>query len=291
MKNKTLKLSSMIAMAFVLCSCYNFQNKDINEMNLIELNHYREYLNNQNTYLKEQNNILSEKSDGKTYQEIIDMMNYVNDEIVKANVMITNESRSFFQASTTSSGSGTIIREDNRYYYALTNNHVIYSLGNRVSYYVYDYLNNEYTNAQVMFSDPNYDMAIVRFAKGKTTLKVINLASEDVEMKENIIVVGQPQGQRNTITFGEVLSYGVVNCSDCDKNISNIKYECVYYDAITNNGNSGGMILNYNYELVGVVTFGMNASNGEYLYGAGSPVSKVKEFFSVNDFEVGDSHE
>ena len=55
--------------------------------------------------------------------------------------------------------------------------------------------------------------------------------------------------------------------------------------AITTNGNSGGMIIDYNYNLVGVVTYGMTSSDGKYMYGAGSPISKVKEFLTrVGDY-------
>ena len=74
-----------------------------------------------------------------------------------------------------------------------------------------------------------------------------------------------------------------------ERMISNIKYDCVYYNAITTNGNSGGMIINYDYKLIGVITFGLNDEKGDYLYGAGSPVSKVKEFLNNNSFEVGDN--
>ena len=221
----------------------------------------------------------------------MDMMNKINMEIVRSNVMITSESKSLFNGTSISSGSGTIIKEDQNYYYVLTNNHVIYSLGNRVSYYIYDYLNHEYSGATILFSNPNYDMALLRFSKGENELLVTPFSLNDANIKENVIVIGQPLGQRNTVTFGEVLSYGKVDCDNCNVNESNINYDCVFYDAMTFNGNSGGMILNYQYELVGVVTFGMNGTNGEYLHGAGSPISKVREFLTLNNFQVGDSND
>lgn len=289
MKNKILKVLSLFCV-FAFCGCFNddFIGKDINEMSLIELNFYNEELINYNQYLNGKYHQLVDISDYKTKEEIIDLINYVNDEVVKSNVMITNESKSFFHTTSVSSGSGTIIKEDSNYYYVLTNNHVIYALGNRTSYYVYDYLNNEYS-ATLLFNDPNYDMALLKFEK-KINLRVSTLASEDVKEKDNIIVIGQPKGQRNAITFGEVLYYDTVVCNDCQIDESNIDYECVYYNARTTNGNSGGMLINYNYELVGVVTYGMTNNHGEYVYGAGSPISKVKEFLSNNNFEVGDNN-
>ena len=231
MKNKFLKILSLLSV-FAFCSCFNFENKDISKMNVIELSQYNKQLKEENETLSEENEILSGVADGKTYKEVLEMINYVNEEVIKSNVMITSQSRVIFQTTSMSSGSGTIIKEDSTYYYVLTNNHVIYSFGTNISYYVYDYLNNEYSKAKVLFSDPDYDLAILRFAKGKDKLRVATLSQNDAEIEDNVIVIGQPQGQRNTITFGEVLSYGKVECSGCNKEESNIKYDCVYYDAI-----------------------------------------------------------
>ena len=113
------------------------------------------------------------------------------------------------------------------------------------------------------------------------------LASEDLSVKDNLIAIGQPLGQRNIITFGEVLKYDFVSCDNCNPSQSNISYECMYYSALTSNGNSGGMLINYNFELVGVVTYGLSI-DGVYNSGAGSSVSKVREFLTNNHFEVGD---
>lgn len=289
------KIKSVICLLSVLvctsCSLKDYDNVDINEMNLIQLNEYNKNLKNDKDDLEKSYNSLFDISDGKNEKEVIELFNYVNNEVVKSNVMITSESKSFFHTASVSSGSGTIIKEDDTYYYVLTNNHVIYSLGNRTSYYVYDYLNNEYKNAKVLFKDPNYDMALLRFTKGNVSLRVSELAGEDAKIKDNVIAIGQPLGQRNAITFGEVLKYEKVKCSNCKVDESNIGYDCVYYSAITSNGNSGGMLVNYNYELIGVVTFGLNDQRGDYLYGAGSPVSKVKEFLTNNNFKVGDNND
>ncbi len=285
MKNKIFKILCLTCV-FVFCGCNNHsESKDIEKMSIIELNNYYKEINREYENINKKYESLLDVSGLKSKEEIIQLINYVNNEVVKSNVMITNESKSFFHTTSVSSGSGTIIKEDEEYYYVLTNNHVIYTLGSRTSYYIYDYLNNEYS-ATLLFNDPNYDMALLRFRKSYD-LRVTKLAKEDVKEKENIITIGQPRGQRNAITFGEVLYYKQVICDDCKPNESNVKYECVYYNAKTTNGNSGGMLINYNYELVGVVTFGMSDNFGEYIYGAGSPTSKVREFLSNNNFEVG----
>ena len=277
---------------FVLCACsrVDYSGEPLEEMSLVELRNYNKDLQEEVNDLNDEYEKLYQVSDGLSKEEIISIINYVNNEVIKSNVMITSESKSFFNTSSVSSGSGTIVKEDEAYYYVLTNNHVIYALGNRTTYYVYDYLNNEY-RASIMFYDANYDMALLKFNKGESVLRVNKLAPEDLEISKNVIAIGQPGGQRNAITFGEVLKYEKVECSDCQSNQSNINYECMYYSAITSNGNSGGMVVDYNYNLVAVVTFGMMDYSGGYMYGAGSPVSKVKEFFNNNNFEVGDYNE
>ena len=291
MKNKISSFLCIVSI-FALTSCEKVDyQKNIEEMSLMELNELNESLTHQLDELISYNNELKDISENKTEDEIIELINYVNNEVIKSNVMITSESKSFFHGSSISSGSGTIIKEDENFYYVLTNNHVIYTLGNKTSYYIYDYLNNEYS-ASVMFCDPNYDMALLKFSKNTLApLRVSKIAIKDANVSDNIIAIGQPLGKRNAITFGEVLKYEVISCSDCNQYSSNISYECVYYDAPTTNGNSGGMLINYNYELVGVVTYGLNANNGEYLYGAGSPSSKIKEFLNNNNFEVGDDND
>ena len=287
MKKKIMTILCAFSFLFTACN----SDKPIEEMSLIELNSNYKELEEQYGYLKSQYDNLYDYVAGKSESEIINLINELNNEIIKSNVMITNESKSYFVGTSISSGSGTIIKEDANKYYVLTNNHVIYSLNaSRTSYYVYDYLNNEY-RANVEFYDPNYDMALLSFnKKSGSTLRVATLASSDLEVKDNLIAIGQPLGQRNMISFGEVVKYDYVDCTNCNESESNIDYECVFYDAVTTNGNSGGMLINYNYELVGVVTYGFTTNN-VYTYGAGSSVSKVREFLSNNDFKVGDSYE
>ena len=287
---KKVLASIVCIFSFFFCACEVDSDRSIEDMNLVELNLNYESLVYEYDSLKIDVDKLLDVVGNKSSSEIIDMINELNNEIIKSNVMITNEVKSYFNTTSISSGSGTIISEDSDKYYVLTNNHVIYSLNsNRTSYYIYDYLNNEY-RANVEFYNPDYDLALLSFNKGSNQLRVMKMADGDPYVKDNIIAIGQPLGQRNVITFGEVIMYDYVTCDECNVNQSNIKYECMYYDAVTTNGNSGGMIINFDYELVGVVTYGFTV-NGVYKYGAGSSVSKVREFLTNNHFEVGDYYE
>ena len=287
MKKGLITLVSVMSILF--CACTDDSN-EYSKMSLVELNNEYNKLLNEFNEEKQRYDILYDYVGGKSKSEVINIINELNNEVIKSNVTITNESKDYFSGTSISSGSGTIIKEDSNKYYVLTNNHVVYALNpNRTKYYVYDYLNNEY-EATLMFYDPNYDMALLSFNKVSSNLRVASLASSDLKVKDNLIAIGQPLGQRNIITFGEVIKYDTVQCDNCGEQESNISYDCMYYDAITSNGNSGGMLINFNYELVGVVTYGFT-SNGTYSYGAGSSVSKVREFLSNNHFEVGDYNE
>ena len=287
--NKKRKFISLVLGILLLSSCsFAYQNKSIDEMSTRELESYSRDLENDNKEIQTSIDEIKAYTDDKSEEEMIEMINYINTEIVKSNVMITNQSKSLFHTTAISSGSGTIIKEDTSYYYVLTNNHVIYSLGSRSYYYIYDYLNNEY-QATLLFHSPDYDLALLKFSKTRT-LRVNELASENIEIGKGVIAIGQPLGQRNAITFGKALKYDTVDCSTCNPDESNIQYQCVFYTANTNNGNSGGMLIDYNYKLVGVVTYGLSDARGNYMYGAGSPVAKIREFLTSNSFEVGDTN-
>ena len=116
MKNKLKGIFCLLSI-FVLSSCsfVNYSDKDMNNMNLIELNQYNKDLIEDNEDVKSDYENLVDISDGKTKEEIIELFNYVNDEVVKSNVMNTSESKSFFHTTSVSSGSGTIIKEDSSY--------------------------------------------------------------------------------------------------------------------------------------------------------------------------------
>ena len=290
MKRKLISLVLLLNV-FLLTSCFgnDYLNKNVEDMNKWELNQYQKYLEKNNEYFKNALDEAIDISDGKSEEEIIEMINYLNEEVIKSNVMLTNEAKTIYNRYSIMTGSGSIIKEDEDYYYVLTNNHVIYAFGSKANYYVYDYLNNEYA-ASIVFSNASYDMAVLKFEKGKQKLRIVNMAKDDIAINKNVIAVGQPGGQRNAITFGEAIKYDEVECYQCHKDESNVKYDCLYYNAITTHGNSGGMLLDYDYNMVAIVTFGMNADNGNYMYGAGSPASKIREFLALYEFELGDEN-
>ena len=153
-------------------------------------------------------------------------------------------------------GSGIIYKEDNRYYYALTNNHVVYPISGyrHVDYSVIDYLGNELSVSNV-YRDPDYDLAVVKFSKGED-----DLTDREFTIKENVIIsgtpviaLGQPQGQRNAITYGKVNCYtGPGELVNASSEQNNIQFNVLEHTAYTSSGSSGGPLLDINFNIVGI---------------------------------------
>ena len=177
-------------------------------------------------------------------------------------------------------GSGFIIKESGSYYYILTNNHVIESddSADKESIYVYDYNMNQYT-ATLMFNDSKYDMAVVRINKNSSyeALKVMKLADNNPSVGSDVIAIGQPQGQVNSITIGVVKKYVA---------ITSVSYNVIYHDAWIDHGNSGGMLLDTNLNVVGINTWGGQNNSYSNHESLASPVMKIKEFLNSNSFTL-----
>ena len=177
-------------------------------------------------------------------------------------------------------GSGFVIKETDQYYYILTNNHVVHSdiTADKESIYVYDYDMNQYVGT-VLFSSEEYDMALISINKNSTLnqLRVMELASDVPSIGDEVIAIGQPQGQVNSISIGNVKNF---------VRITNVSYKVIYHTAWIDHGNSGGMLLDINLNVVGINTWG--GSNNSYTNheSLSSPVDKIKEFLSKNSFTL-----
>ena len=177
-------------------------------------------------------------------------------------------------------GSGFVIKESDQYYFILTNNHVVHSdiSADKETIYVYDYDMNQYTGT-VLFSSEKYDMAVVRINKNTsfTELKVMELSNENPKVNDEVIAIGQPQGQLNSISIGNIRNY---------VNISSVNYKVIYHSAWIDHGNSGGMLLDINLKVVGINTWGGSNNSYSNHESLASPVDKIKEFLSENSFTL-----
>lgn len=170
----------------------------------------------------------------------------------------------FSRLEGSSLGSGVVFEEDETYYYALTNNHVITDVvdGRRynVIYTVTDIYGTTYGGqyspndvAVVSCDGDDNDIAIIRFKKKASAdyelPKVNYTARKDTNMSpgEFVLAVGNPSGVNNIVTYGEMIGWA---------KIGNVSYYVLNHNALINPGNSGGALCDIDGNLLGLNTWG-----------------------------------
>lgn len=181
----------------------------------------------------------------------IDNENLLN--ATKANIYIENNIVNnywIFSIKVIYSGSGVIFFESDLYYYALTNAHVV---DNHRFIEVIDYFDNRY-NAFIYEGSVNYelDLAILVFSKDSIELSVMSLAYGEVLIGEAILAIGNPLGERNVISIGKVIGYNKTKVKGRYGKIKTNEFYSIIHSAKTNPGSSGGMLLNFDLEIVGI---------------------------------------
>ena len=138
-----------------------------------------------------------------------------------------------------SAGSGVIVDAENGY--ILTNHHVVEN-ADRI---MISLINEDSLDAEVVGSDAATDIAVIKVdPAGLVDLPIGE--SDDVEVGDFVIAIGNPYGLGHTVTSGIVSALGRTG-------ISRNGYEdFIQTDASINPGNSGGALVNMNGELVGI---------------------------------------
>lgn len=221
-------------------------------------------------------------------KDYIELINEVSLETIKANVMIYTtcyNTTPIFGIPTeqvTGQGSGVIFYETTSEYYILTNNHVVYLHDgySRRKFQVIDYLGNEYEGI-LIGADPLYDLGVMRISKSTTTLKALTFASINPQEQDVVISLGQPHGQSNTITLGNVIQYTKVNLENATEESSNVTFPVIHHDAPTNSGSSGGVLLNTTLEIVGINYAGGENEGIAVVHNSFAiPIEKIQEFLA-----------
>lgn len=161
-------------------------------------------------------------------------------------------------------GSGFIIDSSG---VILTNAHVVDN-ADRVTVRLKD---GRTFDGEVRGVDEVTDMAVVKIDTGET-LPVASLGDSDqVQVGDWAIAVGNPLGLDNTVTLGIV---STLNRSSALVGIPDKRLEFIQTDAAINPGNSGGPLLNAQGEVIGINTaIRANAAG----IGFAIPINKAKE--------------
>ncbi len=170
-----------------------------------------------------------------------------------------------------STGSGVIVRKDG---YIVTNLHVIKDANT-----IEVVLNNNKKNfkAKLVGSDPSTDLALLKIEADNLPAIVIS-NSDDLQVGEWVVAVGNPFNLTSTVTAG------IVSAKGRNINIVNNQFPIesfIQTDAAINPGNSGGALVNLNGELVGINT-AIFSKTGSYTgYGFAIPANIVAK--SIKD--------
>ncbi len=167
------------------------------------------------------------------------------------------------QREKTGLGSGFIISKDG---YILTNEHVV-SNADEISVTVAGI--DRPFKAQVVGSDYDLDLAVLKIDANRDLPTVELGNSRDIRVGQWVIAIGNPYGLDHTVTVGVISATGrpITIRGRLYKNL-------IQTDAAINPGNSGGPLLNLAGQVVGINTAINAAAQG---IGFAIPVDTVKE--------------
>ena len=150
-----------------------------------------------------------------------------------------------------SSGTGFVYEEDDKYAYILTNSHVI---DNATSIKV-KFTNDNIENVELVGNDSYSDIAVLKVAKDKV-LKIAEIGTnENLRVGDTVFAIGAPLDNEYSWT----VTRGILSGKDrlVDVSVSNTAsadwvMSVIQTDAAINSGNSGGPLANSNGEVIGV---------------------------------------
>lgn len=167
-------------------------------------------------------------------------------------------------------GSGVIISPDG---YIISNNHVVAGanklevvLSNKKSYI-----------ATLVGTDPNTDISLLKIEeKGLPFLNFAN--SDNVEVGQWVLAVGNPLGLNSTVTAGIISAKGRgIGILASQGKAANPIESFIQTDAAINPGNSGGALVNVNGDLIGINS-AISSTNGYYQgYGFAVPANLARK--------------
>ena len=170
-------------------------------------------------------------------------------------------------------GSGVIITSDG---YILTNNHVVKDAAKKGGVTV-QMTDKRVFDAHVVGTDPTTDIAVIKI--DATNLPVAALGnSDDLQVGQVVLAVGNPLGLESTVTQGIVSSlHRPLNIFDEKEaghyGIANF----IQTDAAINPGNSGGGLFDIKGEVIGINSAIASGTGYFAGYGFAVPINMAKE--------------
>lgn len=143
-------------------------------------------------------------------------------------------------ATENSLGSGVIVSQDG---YVLTNNHVV-SQALEIAVLLAD---GRYSAAEMLGSDPDTDLALLKIdLPGLVPIQMGR--SETLRVGDIVLAIGNPLG------LGQTVTQGIVSATGRSRLGLSTFEDFIQTDALINDGNSGGALINTQGELIGINT-------------------------------------
>lgn len=166
-------------------------------------------------------------------------------------------------------GSAVVFFKGETYYYILTNFHVIDRQDYDHAKYTIHTKTGEETNAELVYSDKAYDLAMLRFEINDLALGPINIdarLNRSLSRGEMLLAIGYPSEVPGVVTYGEY-----IGMSRTDK----VAFDVLTHSALIFPGNSGGPLIDLNGNLVGVNTWTSTEYEERYL---AIPLKNIHDF-------------
>lgn len=167
------------------------------------------------------------------------------DKLVEANIYIQTNFGT--QAEI---GSGVIVNQDESYYYALTNYHVLDGNGNVIDSKSVQTSDGVVSDFEVVIQNNELDLAYIRFTKtSREELIPLNLYSSELINTDNLCVsIGNPYGNIATVNYGEVIRTTTIHELE-------LTHTAIEHNANLSNGSSGGALVDIYGNLIGINTW------------------------------------
>jgi S1-C subfamily serine protease len=149
-------------------------------------------------------------------------------------------------------GSGVLISTDGK---VATAAHVVQTADEIFVHF----MSGEKIRARVARSEPSADVALLQLERKPAVAHVATVGdSDDVQVGDEVFVVGAPLGITHSLTVGHI------SARRLDDNFSAGFYstEVFQTDAAINQGNSGGPMFNLDGEVIGIVSYIISQSGG-----------------------------
>lgn len=191
------------------------------------------------------------------------------------NISVIEQSSSSWLGQTYESegaGSGVIYKIDGDTVYIITNNHVVEDATSATISITGD----EQISAKLVGKDASSDLAVISVSKtdlenaGITDVQAATFGnSDDIQVGETVIPIGNALGQGKTATLG------IISAQNKEINIDGKTLTVIQTDAAINPGNSGGALVNTSGEVIGINTAKLSSDAVEGI-GYAIPISTAQ---------------